>query len=195
MTQWVEGLHRRVAEAIRDARKGHSAQWLADETERLGYPISRSAIANYESGRKKTLDIAELLVVAEALDVPPVMLLFPAQPDALVEALPEQCVPSIIAAEWFSGGAALPSGQDKPESKSATLLRLARRRYEYFRNLPSLTSLREKLAGTDHDIAKQRAKWELQVLNETRQMNAEIRSAGGYIADDDASPSDGGDHA
>jgi hypothetical protein len=32
------------------ARLRRSAQWLADETERLGYPISRAAIANYESG-------------------------------------------------------------------------------------------------------------------------------------------------
>jgi predicted transcriptional regulator len=30
-----------------------SAQELADETERLGHGISRSQIANYESGRKK----------------------------------------------------------------------------------------------------------------------------------------------
>ena len=57
MTQdqdWGGALHARIARAIRTARQGRlSAQQLADETERLGYGISRSQIANYESGRKK----------------------------------------------------------------------------------------------------------------------------------------------
>ena len=59
-------LHARIAQAIRTNRHGRlSAQQLADETERLGYGISRSQIANYESGRKKSLDVAELLVIAD----------------------------------------------------------------------------------------------------------------------------------
>jgi transcriptional regulator with XRE-family HTH domain len=61
-----------MAAAIKSARASRSAQWLADETERLGYPISRAAIANYESGRKKGLDVAELLVLAAALNCPTV---------------------------------------------------------------------------------------------------------------------------
>ena len=65
-------LHARIAQAIRTARQGRlSAQQLADETERLGYGISRSQIANYESGRKKSLDVADLFVIAAALGVPP----------------------------------------------------------------------------------------------------------------------------
>lgn len=183
MTQWVENLHGRVADAVRDARKGHSAQWLADETERLGYPISRSAIANYENGRKKALDIAELMVIAAALDVPPVMLLFPEQPDGPVEVLPGEIVPSIVAAEWFSGAEALPSASDKPVSKAATLIRLARRRNEHFRNLPALTRLREKLHGGEVSL-DERAAWESSDLDQIRQMNADIRSAGGYVVGD-----------
>ncbi|MEX3771675.1 XRE family transcriptional regulator, partial [Mycolicibacterium fortuitum] len=62
--EWVDELHRRVAAAIKAARASRSAQWLSDETERLGFPISRAAIANYESGRKKGLDLTELLVLA-----------------------------------------------------------------------------------------------------------------------------------
>ncbi len=41
---WADGLHRRIAAAIKRARGARSAQWLADETERLGFPISRAAI-------------------------------------------------------------------------------------------------------------------------------------------------------
>src|SRR5258705_3974854 len=84
---WAEGLHRRMAAAIKAARASRSAQWLADETERLGYPISRAAIANYESGRKKGLDVAELLVLAAALRIPPLTILFPELPDGQVEVL------------------------------------------------------------------------------------------------------------
>ncbi|MCV6963947.1 helix-turn-helix domain-containing protein [Mycobacterium intermedium] len=195
MAQWVEDLHERVAAAVRDARRGHSAQWLADETARLGYPISRSAIANYENGRKKTLDIAELLVLAAALDVPPVMLLFPEQPDGVVEVLPGESVTSIVAAEWFSGSDDLPSMRDRPVSKSANLMRLAHRRYEWSRYLTSRISLRLKLNGDSHNVPERRAEWERQYLDEIRQMNAEIRAAGGYVADDDARDPAGGRNA
>ena len=76
--EWTEGLHQRIAEAIKDARQGRlTGQQLADDTEQLGYPITRSQIANYESGRKQSLDVAELLLLAAALGVPPVALLFP----------------------------------------------------------------------------------------------------------------------
>lgn len=71
----------------------------------MGYPISRAAIANYESGRKKGLDLGELLVLSAALGVPPLVLLFPALPDGPVEALPDLTVDSWDAAAWFSGEA------------------------------------------------------------------------------------------
>ena len=109
MTQdrnWADGVHQRAAEAIRTARKvkGMSAQELADETERLGYPISRSQIANYESGRKHSLDIAELLVIAAALDTAPVALLFPGPYQNQVRYFPKSReLPEIWAAQWFSG--------------------------------------------------------------------------------------------
>ena len=107
MTQngWGEGLHRRLAKAIKSARlaAGVSAQQLADETERLGYSISRSQIANYESGRKRGLDIAELLVVAAALNIPPGLLLFPDFPDGKVEVLPGNEADNVAALKWLSG--------------------------------------------------------------------------------------------
>lgn len=109
MTQtWSEDVHRRVASAIKKARAGRSAQWLADQTEQLGYPISRSAIANYESGRKKTLDLVELIAIAAALHVPPVVLLYPELPTGLVELLPDITVTSWDAVAWFSGEELLP---------------------------------------------------------------------------------------
>lgn len=103
MTQWDVEMHVRIAGAIKAARGKRSAQWLADRTADLGYPISRAQIANYESGRKKNLDIAELLVIAAALDTSPVNLVFPGPYDAQVEFLPGRHESELDAAEWFSG--------------------------------------------------------------------------------------------
>lgn len=100
---WIVVLHFRVAAAIKKARGNRPAQWLADETAKLGYPISRSALANYESGRKKGLDVGELIVIAAALKVPPVALLFPELPDGVVDLVPGIPVSSEDALAWFSG--------------------------------------------------------------------------------------------
>jgi transcriptional regulator with XRE-family HTH domain len=108
MTQdegWGEALHARIAAAIRQTRfvRRMSAQDVADETACLGYPLSRSQIANYESGRKQGLDVAELMVLAAALRVPPVMLLFGGLPDEAVEFLPGEKATSVATLAWFIG--------------------------------------------------------------------------------------------
>lgn len=116
MSDWEDALHRRIAAAIKRVRSEgtvhlngfphggpRSAQWLADRTAALGYPISRAQIANYESGRKKGLDVAELLVLARALNTTPATLLFPGPYDAPVEVLPGVEVSELDAAQWFSG--------------------------------------------------------------------------------------------
>jgi hypothetical protein len=126
MTQdagWSEALHERVAAAIRNSRRGRrmSAQQLADETERLGYPITRSQIANYESGRKQGLDVAELTVLARALCVPPVTLLFGGAPDKAVEFLPGEKATSVATLAWFIGDRemAWPGPEFKPDEARA----------------------------------------------------------------------------
>ena len=127
---WADGVHRSIAAAIKDARANRSAQWLADQTQRLGHPISRAAIANYESGRKKTLDIAELLVLAAALRIPPLTLLFARLPDGPVELLPGVQTTSWDAAAWFSGEASSPDPDNDPwpTSKEYELIRAVRDR-------------------------------------------------------------------
>lgn len=127
----MEGVHRRIAAAIKNARGNRSAQWLADQTEHLGYPISRAAIANYESGRKKTLDIAELMVLAAALRIQPVTLLFPRLPDGPVELLPDVETTSWDAVAWFCGETSSPDPDNDPwpTSKHYELLRAVRERH------------------------------------------------------------------
>ena len=51
---------------------------LAERTAELGYPITRVAISKIErNSREGKLDVAELLVLAEALGIAPVLLLAP----------------------------------------------------------------------------------------------------------------------
>ncbi len=71
---------------------------LADATGRL---ITRDTIANLESGRKRVLDIAELIILAKALDVPPVSLLYP-RTDR-VEQSPGVVTSGLDATLWFAG--------------------------------------------------------------------------------------------
>lgn len=80
-----------------------SAQQLADRTAELGYPLTRSTIASLESGRRGTVTLADLLVLAMALDVPPVALVFPVGRVASVEPLPGVTDDPLAAAEWWSG--------------------------------------------------------------------------------------------
>lgn len=104
MTQaWRDEVSERLRAALIDARGEQSAQDIADETERLGCPVSRSVIANFENGRKKTLDVCELMALSAALQVPPVAMLFPALPDGEVEILPGVRGTSWDGVQWFTG--------------------------------------------------------------------------------------------
>ena len=104
MTAWARALHGTVATAMRDARRGRfTAEQLAQETDRLNYPVSRAQISNYESGRKHNLDICELLILAGALNVPPLVLLFPGQPDRTVHVLPGRSTNTAQAKQAFVG--------------------------------------------------------------------------------------------
>ncbi|MGF0308905.1 helix-turn-helix domain-containing protein [Rhodococcus sp. IEGM1428] len=112
MTQsWAEQLVARVAGEVRRLRgKDHSAMSaakLADRTEEIGYGISRSVVADLETGRKKSIDVPELLVLAAALGVSPAQLVFPDLPRGKVEVLPGLDQESHDALRWFSGEAGL----------------------------------------------------------------------------------------
>ncbi|MDO3240030.1 hypothetical protein P5W04_07870 [Mycobacteroides abscessus subsp. abscessus] len=154
MTQWSDDMHARIARAIKSARGTRSAQWLADSTATLGHPVSRAQIANYESGRKKSLDIPELVVIAAALGVPPVALLYPDLPDGEVEILPGENLESDSAVRWFSGES------DWGEENLAKLLMYARERrlsIEYVNRLAShLDAFKEGETNPDDIVLLQR---------------------------------------
>jgi transcriptional regulator with XRE-family HTH domain len=182
MTQWDGDMHARIAVAIKEARGKRSAQWLADQTAELGYPITRAQIANYESGRKKGLDVAELVVLAAALDVPPIALLYPALPDGPVEWLPGVYFPSHVVAEWFSGETELThlsAERLDPPAKAAELVKAVRERAELLNSAEHLQLLYQKL---QHD----QGSWEestsgVRIRDDIARLEARIRAAGGVI--------------
>lgn len=116
-------MNARIARAIKDARGQKSAQVIADETERLGLRLTRDTIANIENGRKKSVEVPELIILAKALGVPPLSLIYPDLVDTPVEALP--------GVDKTSGDAALSfCGYDDDHMRMLFDLRAAREQFE-----------------------------------------------------------------
>lgn len=108
--KWELDLSERVGRAVSIRRKalGMTAMEVADKTAGLGYPITRQAVAKIENNnRAGKVDVAELIVLAAALDVSPLQLLYPDLVDGPVEVLPGYEVTSLRAADWFAGNAFL----------------------------------------------------------------------------------------
>jgi transcriptional regulator with XRE-family HTH domain len=125
MTQpedWAADVARVIAAEVRRYRqmRGLSAQQLADRTAELGLPMQRSVLANLESGRRTTVTVAELLVLAAALSVAPVLLVFPVGQIAEAGVLPNRSVSSWSAARWLSGLPPEPSEVD-PKAYNAPI--------------------------------------------------------------------------
>ncbi|MDP9460265.1 MAG: helix-turn-helix domain-containing protein [Actinomycetota bacterium] len=106
--EWVRRWTASVAEALKAARGRMSAQQLSERCAGLGYPIPRSTITNLEIGRKESISIQEVAVLAKALGIPPLSLVFPIGRERTVEILPGAEVPTWLAAQWFTGEATFP---------------------------------------------------------------------------------------
>jgi transcriptional regulator with XRE-family HTH domain len=104
--QWQKDLALRVGASVQARRKDLklTALALAERTAQLGYPISRVAIGKIETGhREGKFDLAELVVLAAALGIPPVMLIYPDLPHGSVEVLPGFERDATDTLEWFVG--------------------------------------------------------------------------------------------
>jgi transcriptional regulator with XRE-family HTH domain len=101
--QWTVDIGQRVQ--VERKRQELTAQDLADKTARLGYAISRATVTAIENGRKELFSVQELTVLARALQIAPVALLYPvhANTSTRVPGDPPADVPAIHAARWFSG--------------------------------------------------------------------------------------------
>ena len=101
------------------SRRRHALKMTASELSRrtaeLGYPISRGAIAKIESSlRSGKVDVAEVLVLAAALDMPPVLLLFPQLgTDGGAVVIPGVYTRTGDAVRWVAGQLAFPQECDR----------------------------------------------------------------------------------
>lgn len=104
--EWEDHVMATVAGEVRRRRKElrWSAQDLADKCEEIGYPIPRNVIANMESGRRAALPLAEIMVLAKALLVSPISLIYPVGYVTEVRQLPfEDPQSTWDALQWFVG--------------------------------------------------------------------------------------------
>jgi len=114
-----------------------TASELSRRTAELGYPISRGAIAKIESNlRSGKIDVAEVLVLAAALDIPPILLLFPNfSTDGPEQLLPCFSVRNEDAVRWMAGRMSFPQkvrtldysleGQPDPPNDGVNLIAAA----------------------------------------------------------------------
>ncbi len=82
---------------------GLSAQDLADRCEALGFPLPRAVLSNLENGRRESVTLAELIVLARALEIPPLQLVAPVGRQDAIELFPATQLPTWDAARWISG--------------------------------------------------------------------------------------------
>jgi transcriptional regulator with XRE-family HTH domain len=101
---WSSAVVATLAEEVgrRRNERGLSQHELAAECAKIGYPIPRNVLANLESGRRSSLQVVELLVLAKALNCSPVALLFPVGHSTSVYPLPGEPQSPLDAADWFS---------------------------------------------------------------------------------------------
>lgn len=88
---WQMRLAALVGNRVREIRthKRMSAQDVADHcTEKLGFRLLRTTLANLEAGTRKNVTLGEVLVLSEALGVSPATLLYPLIGPEAVEYLP-----------------------------------------------------------------------------------------------------------
>jgi transcriptional regulator with XRE-family HTH domain len=103
--RWAGRMASTVAAEVRRWRRQRqlSAQQLSDATKRLGYHVPRAVITNLENGRRDSIDIAELLVLGAALNVPPLVLVTPVGHQEMTEILPNLITSSWLARGWVLG--------------------------------------------------------------------------------------------
>lgn len=98
----VEGIAATVKARRREL--GITAAELADRTS-VGKPLTRAVISDLETGRKKTLEISELVTLAAALEMSPLALLIPNVLED-VEVLPDVTAAGIDVFGWWTGAGA-----------------------------------------------------------------------------------------
>lgn len=103
----VQQMHDVLAGKVRSYRKarGWTQHQLAKEMAKLGYPIDRVTLSKLEAGgtRAENASLQEVLTLAAALEVPPVLLFLPIGEDSDVQVTPAVRISAEMAYGWIIG--------------------------------------------------------------------------------------------
>lgn len=114
--EWSKRVARGVGERVAHYRKRAdlTAAMLSGRCADLGLPVDRNVIAKLENGHRNSVTVDEVYVLAAALSVPPVQLLFAVgTAEEGAEILPGRHVAAFRAAQWVSGEGPLPGPSDE----------------------------------------------------------------------------------
>lgn len=128
---WSEANARRIGESVKARRTelGMSAQAVSDRTAELGFHLGRGTIARMETGaRGGKFDVSELFILAQALNISPVALLWADAADTRVELLPEVEGTAGSGYEWTVGDRVLDDGTMAEEAAHQSVRLQALRR-------------------------------------------------------------------
>lgn len=108
-SDWPARIAKVIAGEVKRYRheRGLSAQQLAERCAALGAEFPRAVLANLETGRRETVSVAEVLVLAQALDISPMLLIVPLGRHATAEILPDVEMQAWDATRWIGGTAKL----------------------------------------------------------------------------------------
>jgi transcriptional regulator with XRE-family HTH domain len=111
-----------VATRVRQYRtdRGWSARVLAEKCQEAGLKWERDVVANLESGRRTSVTLDELLILALVLNVPPILLVTPLGAKDEQQVAPDVWAKPWDVYRWFLGEIADPRGDEfaTPEVKS-----------------------------------------------------------------------------
>lgn len=125
------------------SERGESAAELARQ---VGY--ERKLVYRLESGERKLDDLSLVFALAATLNVPPLVLLLPADGDELVELIPGH--PPMRARDayaWIIGAAPLPAESDTSEPEGDQSYQVARGALHKY--LPYINNITARVAGID----------------------------------------------
>jgi hypothetical protein len=157
-------------ERARDERgRRLTAQALADRCTALGLPVGRPAIAKMERGLRDTITVAELHVLAKALNVSPADLVFPLGQAAEVEVLPGEHTGTWDAVLWFSGLTMRPG---RPGHDGSSVVHLYEQHYSIVLDWQFLQG---QLADPDSELRKLAAANQRTTVTALRAVRAAMR--------------------
>lgn len=177
---WHAATAKRIGKAIARRRKylGMTAQQLSERCAELHVPIHRTTITKIENGRPR-FDLGELIVLAVALDVAPVALIYPHLPDGAVDRLPGDSASSAGASWWFTGEHD-ESNEPLPGDLNE-LLRLTRERYKKMAQMEAIDDLLYRIAERGGAVEKRDFSLLRDLVDETRDIERRMSQIPGSV--------------